>query len=74
MKQIISKFLQQKIEARNEKSLVYIYFNEFHKQKDYCVDVKAIKAFEVKEPLNAGVKVYDFEEKGKKMDICLKNY
>jgi len=45
---------------------VQIYYNDFERGKNYCVDVKATKFFDVKDVQNAGVMVYDYNEKRKK--------
>ncbi|KAL7011303.1 hypothetical protein ACKWTF_014220 [Chironomus riparius] len=53
----------KQIEERKGKTLAMIYYNDFENDKTYCVDIKAMKAHDVKNPGNAGVKVYDFNDK-----------
>ncbi|CAG9810260.1 unnamed protein product [Chironomus riparius] len=48
---------------RKGRSKVQIYYNDFERGKQYCVDVKATKFFEVKDVQNAGVMIYDFNDK-----------
>ena len=42
---------------------VQIYYNDFERGRNYCVDVKAAKFFDVKDVQNSGVMVYDYNEK-----------
>jgi len=44
---------------------VIVYFNDFNKNTRYCVDVKAKKLADVRDIRQAGVMVYDYENKGK---------
>ena len=50
---------------RKARSRVQIYYNDFEQGKQYCVDVRASKFFDVKDVQNAGVMVYDYNEKRK---------
>ena len=50
---------------RKARSKVQIYYNDFERGKQYCADVKATKNFEVKDVQNAGVMVYDYNDKSK---------
>jgi len=50
---------------KQKSSKVIIYFNDFEKSKEYCVDVEVKKVFEVGDAKEAGVKVYDFNDKHK---------
>ncbi|XP_070504792.1 thioester-containing protein 1 allele S3-like [Chironomus tepperi] len=42
---------------------VQIYYNGYTRGKQYCVDVAATKYFDVKDVQNAGVMVYDYNDK-----------
>ena len=44
---------------------VQIYYNDFEPEIEYCVDIKAKKLFDVKNIQNAGVMVYDYNDKSK---------
>ncbi|XP_070504806.1 CD109 antigen-like [Chironomus tepperi] len=48
---------------RKQRTKVQIYYNDFVKGKQYCVDIKATKFFDVKDVQNAGIMIYDFNEK-----------
>ncbi|XP_070504812.1 CD109 antigen-like [Chironomus tepperi] len=48
---------------RLQKTKVQIYYNGFNRNKNYCVDVAATKYFDVKDVQNAGVMVYDYNDK-----------
>ncbi|XP_070504791.1 thioester-containing protein 1 allele S3-like [Chironomus tepperi] len=48
---------------RLQKTKVQIYYNGFNRNKQYCVDVAATKYFDVKDVQNAGVMVYDYNDK-----------
>ncbi|XP_070504691.1 CD109 antigen-like [Chironomus tepperi] len=51
------------VQPRRKGSLVFIYYNDFERNKQYCVDVKATRSFEVMDIKPAGVKVYDYNDK-----------
>ncbi|XP_070504782.1 uncharacterized protein [Chironomus tepperi] len=53
----------KQVEERKSKTIAIIYYNDFKDRKTYCVDVKAMKVHDVKNALDAGVKVYDFDDK-----------
>lgn len=44
---------------------VQIFYNEFKKMKNYCVDIKSNKLSEVKNMEQVGVMVYDYDDKSK---------
>lgn len=46
--------------------MIHLYYNEFEANNDYCVDVVTKQEFVVNEASDAGIKVYDFDNKGKK--------
>lgn len=46
------------------KSLVQIYFQNFSRDKSYCVEIKALKIKEAEDPADAVVTVYDYNLKG----------
>ena len=48
------------------KSRVQIYFDEFNINKNYCVDIRAIKVKKITNAADAVVIVYDYNNKGKK--------
>ena len=47
------------------KSYVQIYFNDFKRNKNYCVDVRATKVKENSTSADAAVAVYDYNDKRK---------
>jgi len=51
--------------ARLSGSRVQIYYNDFERGKEYCVNIKATKIFDIKDDKYALVSVYDYEDKGK---------
>lgn len=53
------------IMPKQKGSKVLIYFHNYEISKQYCVDIEVKKAFEVRDAKDAGVKVYDFNEKRK---------
>lgn len=50
---------------RQKGSRVIIYFNDFEQLKENCVEIQMRKAFDVKDAKDAGVKVYDYNDKRK---------
>jgi len=56
---------KQMASPRLARSRVQIYYNGFERGKQYCADIKTTKIFEVKDVQNAGVMVYDYNEKRK---------
>ncbi|CAG9810781.1 unnamed protein product [Chironomus riparius] len=51
------------VQTRRKGTIVYIYYNDFERKQEYCVDIKASKSFEVMDIKPAGVKVYDYNDK-----------
>jgi hypothetical protein len=51
------------VHPRLQRSRVQIYYNDFEKEKNYCVDIKATKFFDVKDMQSSGVMVYDYNDK-----------
>ncbi|CAG9810251.1 unnamed protein product [Chironomus riparius] len=51
------------VRPKNLKTKILIYYNDFVDGRKYCVDIKVKKAFEVTKLQNAGVQVYDYEDK-----------
>ena len=54
----------QEVVARRQNTVVNLYYEDFQNGINYCVDLKATQMYSVNEPVNAGVKVYDYNNKG----------
>ena len=50
--------------TRRQNTVVNLYYEDFIKEINYCVELKATQKYSVNEPVNAGVKVYDYNNKG----------
>lgn len=59
-----NSILLQLVTPTKKNSRVVIYYNDFVRDKNYCVDIRTIKAFDVKYIQKAGVQVYDYNKKG----------
>ncbi|XP_070499789.1 thioester-containing protein 1 allele R1-like [Chironomus tepperi] len=53
------------IDTKRGGTLIHLYYNDYYADRDYCVDVIATRDFIVNEAANAGVKIYDYNEKDK---------
>ncbi|KAL7011178.1 hypothetical protein ACKWTF_014137 [Chironomus riparius] len=53
----------KEIIARRQNTVVNLYYEDFEDGKEYCVELKATQKYAVNEPVNAGVKVYDYNDK-----------
>ncbi|XP_070504802.1 CD109 antigen-like [Chironomus tepperi] len=51
------------IEEKKAKTLIIIHYNNFMSSQQYCVDIKAMKLFDVEDSQSASIKVYDFMDK-----------
>ena len=58
-------FYLQHATIRKEGTAAELYFEDFEADTNYCVMLTVNRKNIVNEPANAGVKVYDFNNKGK---------
>ncbi|KAL7011176.1 hypothetical protein ACKWTF_014135 [Chironomus riparius] len=54
----------KEVVARRQNTVVNLYYEDFQNGINYCVDLKATQKYSVNEAVNAGVKVYDYNNKG----------
>lgn len=57
----------QEVTTRRQNAVVNLFYENFEQGKNYCVELKATQKYAVNEAVNVGVKVYDYNNKGKKM-------
>ncbi|KAL7011180.1 hypothetical protein ACKWTF_014138 [Chironomus riparius] len=53
----------KEITTRRQNTVVNLFYENFERSNNYCVELKATQKFSVIEAVNAGVKVYDYNNK-----------
>ncbi|XP_070504828.1 thioester-containing protein 1 allele S3-like [Chironomus tepperi] len=59
----LNKQFIEDVDTKNIKSVVIMRFGNIEKLREYCFTVKAKRVFDVKNPVPAGVKLYNFRHK-----------
>ena len=55
----------QEVTTRRQNTVVNIFYEDFEDGETYCVELKATQKYAVNEAVKAGIKVYDYNNKGK---------